>query len=561
MPWLLIRVNLLQLWRKVGSVHRQSLVHLLALLLFVLVYMWLAYWLVNVGLRFLQRFPGLGTLLMERMFYLLFALLFFLLLTSNLIIGFSNFFRSREVAFLLPLPLSHQQVFRWKFLESVVLASWAFLFLIAPILAAFGRNFRVDAGFYLVTPVLLCLFLLIPGVLGAAGALALGRYVERRTFQMISGILLVGVIAAAAVMLKPVPVSDEMLENRELAVLDRLLFRTRFAHLPWLPSYWISASLLGWIERAGQAAVFFAGVLLSYAALFGTVIMTRFGSAFYHGWSEVQSRGGSRRKEPSRNLRDVLSAGKIERFLNRLWVSPQATAIVAKDFRLFWRDTSQWGQTLVLFGLLAIYILNLKQFSQQLTSNFWLFVISYLNLAACSLNMATLTTRFVFPQISLEGLRIWILGMAPLGLPRVLGIKFLSAGSAGVLLTSFLIVLSCRLINLPWEYTLYLGGAVVIITLSLTGLALGLGTLFPNFREENPSKIVSGMGGTLCLVLSFFYILLGVAAVAYGSPWSMRGRQNPDRILIGAALFILLSILIGALPMWLAGRRVQRLEC
>ena len=88
---------------------------------------------------------------------------------------------------------------------------------------------------------------------------------------------------------------------------------------------------------------------------------------------------------------------------------------------MFWRDTTQWAQSLVLFGLLGVYILNLRHFSQQLTNPFWLHLVWYLNLGACSLNLATLTTRFVYPQFSLEGKRLWIVGMAPLGLARVVG--------------------------------------------------------------------------------------------------------------------------------------------
>ena len=52
------------------------------------------------------------------------------------------------------------------------------------------------------------------------------------------------------------------------------------------------------------------------------------------------------------------------------------------------------------------------------------------------------------------------------------------------------------------------------MTLTLTGLAVGLGALYPNFKEENPSKIVSGFGGTFCLVLSFLYILGSVVLLA-----------------------------------------------
>ena len=90
------------------------------------------------GLQFIGTFPGLGAVLTERLLYLLFAFLFALLLFSNLVIGYTNFFRNRETSFLMSLPVTPQTIFRWKFLESALLASWAFLFLIAPLLAAYG---------------------------------------------------------------------------------------------------------------------------------------------------------------------------------------------------------------------------------------------------------------------------------------------------------------------------------------------------------------------------------------------------------------------------------------
>ena len=91
---------------------------------------------------------------------------------------------------------------------------------------------------------------------------------------------------------------------------------------------------------------------------------------------------------------------------------------------MFWRDTTQWAQSLMLFGLLAVYIFNLRHFSQQLTNPFWVHLVSFLNLGACALNLATLTTRFVYPQFSLEGRRLWIVGLAPLGLAGVVKTKF-----------------------------------------------------------------------------------------------------------------------------------------
>jgi ABC-2 type transport system permease protein len=106
------------------------------------------------------------------------------------------------------------------------------------------------------------------------------------------------------------------------------------------------------------------------------------------------------------------------------WLRSDTRALIVKDVRMFWRDTAQWGQSVMLFGLLGVYIINLRNFTHQLTSPFWINLVSYLNLLACALNLATVTTRFVFPQFSLEGRRLWIIGMAPMGLGKVVKVKY-----------------------------------------------------------------------------------------------------------------------------------------
>src|SRR6185503_545699 len=192
-------------------------------------------------------------------------------------------------------------------------------------------------------------------------------------------------------------------------------------------------------------------------------------------------------------------------------------ALVVKDFRMFWRDTAQWAQSLMLFGLLAVYIFNLRHFSQQLSNPFWTHLVSYLNLGACALNLATLTTRFVYPQFSLEGRRLWIIGMAPLGLKRVVKVKYWLASMASLLVTLTLITLSCYLLKMSWDQVAFFGAIVTVMTFSLTGLSVGLCVLYPNMKDANPGKIVSGFGGTLCLVLSFLYILASVLLLGIGT--------------------------------------------
>jgi ABC-2 type transport system permease protein len=260
-----------------------------------------------------------------------------------------------------------------------------------------------------------------------------------------------------------------------------------------------------------------------------------------------------------KNAAVSLSRGPLEKvFAWMRWLRPDVRALMIKDTRMFWRDTTQWAQSLMLFGLLGVYIFNLRHFSQQLVNPFWVHLVSYLNLGACSLNLATLTTRFVYPQFSLEGKRIWIVGMAPLGMVQIVKTKFWLATVTSLMVTIGLITLSCQMLNMSWMRTLHFGMAVTVMTLTLTGLAVGLGALYPNFREENPSKIVSGFGGTFCLVLSFLYILTSIIVLAFSSPWT--GQRADLRAVACIGAFLVFSGALGYLPMRLGLRRVRTVE-
>ena len=564
---LLVRVNLLQSWRRLKSVREQSLLLTAIISLFVVGYVSISFLLFHKGLTFIARFPGLGEILIERLLFLLFAFLFLMLLFSNLVIGYTNLFRNRETTFLLTLPVTAQTLFRWKFLETSVLASWAFLFLVAPLLAAYGLTNHAPWHFYLMTVVLVSLFIVLPTVAGSWLAVNLARYLDRRAFQVAAVGAALALLAVAAFWLKPEVVPEDLQDTRVLGLMDRLLVRTRFAQYPLLPSYWLSSGVMQWQEGALGAATYFLLILLSYVLFFGLLSFTCMGQRFYDAASVVQSRGSLFghwewfRHWQGRRQRFTWPRGAAEIVIGWLfWVRPDVRALVVKDIRMFWRDTTQWGQTLMLFGLLGVYVINLRHFTQQLLTPFWTNLVSFLNLGACSLNLATLTTRFVYPQFSLEGKRLWIVGMAPLGLTRVLQAKFWLAGSGSLTVTLGLMWLSCHLLKLPWERTLFFSGAVTIMTLTLTAMAVGMGALYPNLKEDNPGKIVSGFGGTLCLVLSFLYIVASVVLLAIGSPWGQAGA-TPVKLMVGSWIgFGLLSIALGWVPYKLGLRQVVNFE-
>jgi ABC-2 type transport system permease protein len=128
------------------------------------------------------------------------------------------------------------------------------------------------------------------------------------------------------------------------------------------------------------------------------------------------------------------------------------------------------------------------------------------------------------------------------------------------LVTVVLMIASSMILHLAWEKVVFFAFAIGLMSAALSGLAVGLGALFPNFKEDNPSKIVSGFGGTLCLVVSFIYIALFVALTALPdlrlvAPLSF---PLPDGAALGLA--VLLSAAVLLIPLGMATRRVKNLE-
>ena len=110
---------------------------------------------------------------------------------------------------------------------------------------------------------------------------------------------------------------------------------------------------------------------------------------------------------------------------------------------------------------------------------------------------------------------------------------------------------------MSWDRVLFFAAVITVMTFALNGLAIGLGVLYPNLKEANPNKIVSGFGGTLCFVLSSFYILASLLLLVFGAA-SLHSRAS--LAVAGIAGFVLLSFGIGWLPLKLGLRQLKDFE-
>ena len=193
-------------------------------------------------------------------------------------------------------------------------------------------------------------------------------------------------------------------------------------------------------------------------------------------------------------------------------------------------------------------------------------VLSSLNFGVCSLTLSTLTTRFIFPMFSLEGRRLWILGLSPVGMPRVLRLKLLLFSGVIGAATCTLMFISGVKLGMPGPDLAYYCGAIILMSTGLTALALTLGVLFPNFHDASPAKIVSGFGGTLCLILNFIFILLFMAVFVWPGMFASRhtgpefAAQKHWVLLMASGGLVLLTAVITGIPIFFSVKRMKKLE-
>ena len=560
----LLRLLLWVEWRsclaRVRGVRKDSPLLLFVLGGFVLGYLMVGYVLFRAGLDYLYHFPLVGSLLSQRILFLIFGFFFVMLVFSNLIIGYSTLFKNRETQWLLTLPVRHLNVYRWKFLEALAVSSWALIFLSAPMMAAFGSVHSVGAIFYFRVTLVYGPFVVLPALCGSWIILVLVRIIAKPLVKRAAILIAAGTVALLAFGMTPISDFDAVTQQ-DVISFDQLLRHTRLSVNPFLPSAWLAKSVLSWSDGLGAQGTFYFLLLLANAMMGLLIGFEGIGRLYYGSWSvALSSRAERFQRAAEAKRRKGRRRGLFERVLAAMPIGRATAALVVKDVRVFWRDPAQWIQFMIFFGLLCIYVLNLRNVAFNFQNPFWETMISYLNLAASALTLSTLTTRFVFPQFSLEGRRLWILGLAPVGLHRVVSQKFwLSCITASVITVSLMIA-SSMMLNLPPLRVLFFAATIAVMSTALSGLAVGLGALFPNFKEDNPSKIVSGFGGTLCLVISFIYISVVVALVAIPGLRSVSKIQFP--IADSAALFLALfiSVVLLVVPMGMGYRRVKNLE-
>lgn len=523
----------------------------------------LVFWLAAFGIlyRILKYFQGvedIGDLLAAKLLGLILLTFLGILLLSNIITAVSTFFLSKDLELLIAAPLAWEQVYLTKLTETVVNSSWMVALICVPFLAAYGAVYGRTLSLLAVSLAALLPFFVIAAALGSALTLLLVRIFPARRAKDIFGVITV--IAAGGVVLLIRLLRPESLAKPEgFRNLGQFMALLRGPTSPWLPSEWASDAIMGVLR--GGFDVFTLLLLWSSAAgvaVLGAIFHQRFyPSAFTRSQEGGQKHTASRRFGLS--IRGLLRG-----------ISGSRAELMMKDIRVFFRDTTQWSQLILLAVLVVVYIYNIRAlplYSEGVTY-FFAHVISFLNVGLAGFVLSAVAARFVLPGVSLEGPTLWLLRSSPLRARDLLWSKYW-VGTIPLLAVALVLTLGTNLLLKVSPVMMVLSlVTIAAVTFALAALALTFGTLFPQFETENTAQIPTSVGGLLFMMTAI--VLLGAVLILEswpvltifrhrlvgGSPsggvWLMVGGSGLAAVVI--------CVITTIFPLRVALRRIENLE-
>ncbi|HYA86050.1 MAG TPA: hypothetical protein VEI57_03155 [Nitrospirota bacterium] len=533
----------------------------------VLVMLGLGFWAFLFGISFrvlgyFRTIEGLGDLLALRLLSMILLTFFSILLFSNVVTSLSTFYLSGELEILLSSPIKIESIYRTKFIETIMDSSWMTLIYGLPVFIAYGVVFHSGISYYLGLVLTILPFLMIPASIGILVTMLLVHsFPARRAKDIIVllGLLFFVVIYIFFRMLQP----EKLVDPDAFPSIVQYLTAMRAPISPLIPSSWAAEILAPLLRKTRGDETFYLMMLWS-TGLAGIVIGEWVSQLiFYAGWSRSQE--GKKASISRKRLAGVFFRVISMPFRGKM------QAIVLKDIKLFFRDTSQWSQLFLIFALMVVYIYSFKLLpvDRATMPTFYLQnLISFLNLGMVGFVASSVAVRFVFPAVSLEGVSFWIIRSAPLSLRDFLWAKFWSNLLPLLVLSEILIILSNILLRVT-SFMMGLGIVTVfIMTFGITSLGVGLGSVFPKFKHENVAQIPTGFGGIVYMILTMLFIGAVITLEAwpvfkifssqtFGRHISVLGWIS---IVLSFALVITVNILALLLPMKIGFMRLSARE-
>ena len=477
-----------------------------------------------VCIYFVKMFNGVemfGPLLIRKALSMVLLAFSGLLLFSNFITALSSYFLSEDMQLIQALPISPRRVFYYRFGDTLLGSSWMILIFGLPVLLAYGVAYGAGLHYYVLAILGLFFYLLPPAAIGVALACVLVRGVSatriREIMALASGLFLVFMLLLVR-SLKP----EQLVDPESFKTLAEFIAAVRTPDVSWLPSTWL-AELCMWalgnhVER----------IRLDVGLLFVTgpalVVLSRWFVAplWFEAWTAAQE---APKKAASRSPWVGRLIDGATRSLPGTW-----RALLRKDLRLFLREAGQWTQGMMLIGLVAIYLYSVHSLPLDqipIKTTVLQNAIAFLNVGVAGSVLAAIAVRFQFTAVSREGRAFWILHSSPIGARRYIASKFVMGFVPTLIFGEVLVLSTNAMLHVDPLYGFIAAATIALLSVALSGMAVGMGALYPDFKADSAARMASGPGAILFMVLALSFVAGTIVLVALPVGWLL-ARQFQD---------------------------------
>ena len=482
-----------------------------------------------------------GPIITRKLLELVMVSLFGLLCFSNVVTALSTFYISDDLELVLSLPVSRETFHFARLADTLGQSSWMMGLFGLPIFVAYGLAYEAGPSFVLVALVVVPAFVLIAAAAGVGTASVLVRVFPARRLReavVLAGILSLGVAFVILRLVRPERLLDaDSFESvaAYVAAVD--------APIPLLaPPRWASDVLIAALMDR-PLPVTELGLLVT-AAVACTGIARWITAAVYD-----EGRAKAQEAKAARLAKAGWLDGALAFFTRPL--SPVAREIVTKDVKIFVRDPAQWTQVFLVMAIVAIVLASVAAFPVDIVrgpySAAWRNGLAYMVFVLVGFVMAAVSARFQFTAVSSEGRAFWVVRTGPITAEQFLWAKVWPTLGPMILVGLALGISSTVILGAGPFIVGMSAGTAVFLGFGISGIAVGLGARFADFKADSSARVAQGPAGMLFMVAASTLVFVVVALEALPT-WLLLRAMFRETELVGMEFVgLVLPLVVAAL--------------
>lgn len=459
------------------------------------------------ALDFLLIEQRIGLFLLHRFISIILFIFFLSVNVGNIVVSYSTLFRSPEVSFLLTKPVNPIRIFVIKFFDNFFYSSGTLIMVMVALLTGFTLYFKVNV----IHAALLFLFNFLPfmlsaGLLGVLLLLVLINAALKYGFKRVVavlGVTYLGIIVLFFQISSPIDTVAGVMKF--FPNVDGYFASLIPPYIRFLPSNWLAEAMFWTVKGDISAALpyYFLQVSLSLLLL---IVVTLAGKAtFLDTWHKSIDFRENREMKIEKPI--FFAFQKFSRLKNTF-----TEVVFKREFHLFLREPAQVIHFSVLLFLIIIFVGSLSGISMLASNRFLLLTTIFMAVYLFNVFfIVTLSLRYVFPLISLEGNVVWKIKSAPISTRKLLRKRLMIPLVVIVLLSQIMSIF------IVWRFSPSLVLPMAIISFAsswfLVMMSFGMGGLFINLKEKNPVRLSSSQGASISFLFSMIYLVLLIATL------------------------------------------------